>query len=700
MLRQIISSEDLGIVLVGTLKISQNSGRLQLVDATGRIDVIVPDLISNADVGNIYEVKDYRVFLEGFPSWSDSCQVQKDASFSCKSILSNLPHRRELNQLAFPDDPEISNRSSSFAEAIIIPYYLFLSGDNGDAELTSDYRNQLKSHLGSADKKNCLDLIQFKRQKTAHGSNGVFPHSSMEIFGGSALEISCSVAVRSINDKSFIPGILSCLNKKCCPVDSLSGQKVLLEFTSESFNEYQIGIYYIMKYSNNNVHGKALLITSQTPLRSLSFTSGGIMQKNGPPQDHRVEVSPVRRDEVSFRKSSVESDEVLFESSPGGKLDSLSDLQLHLSIDSNHLLEARKALENGLIRSIATLGEAVGVSSCTQNMMEALRHPLGAPDHSCQLPEGNLISLCGDIAAVHSLYHNSVNCKTYSNFGIIGYIHQKVQSSICIHVHEGRHMVRIHGTICSSAYPVGMGPGANATFHRVLVTEYNVVQHDNDGFFLRPPNSDILNADHRDIVSSKLLSQLIQYSEDTKPIRLRCRIGRLQVVAVLILVLEKETKKFQRPRSEEQSKTAAVSILLAGFVLDDGSSSCCCWANGDRAAMLLRLHEKNGSHKKCEKAQHNRSKTFTRDLEKILIKHNRIVVKNCGTRLDSSFPDLIFSTSSNKAICCSDERLLRSIIMKSCHGSVLVSSSVHISGNDILFLAFSLVHEIHLLSSS
>uniref|UniRef100_A0A0A9D6F1 CST complex subunit CTC1 n=1 Tax=Arundo donax TaxID=35708 RepID=A0A0A9D6F1_ARUDO len=53
--KRIILSEDLDFVLVGSIKASPLSGRLQLVDSTGCIDVIVPDLPSNESLYGIYE---------------------------------------------------------------------------------------------------------------------------------------------------------------------------------------------------------------------------------------------------------------------------------------------------------------------------------------------------------------------------------------------------------------------------------------------------------------------------------------------------------------------------------------------------------------------------------------------------------------------------------------------------------------------
>ncbi|KAL3514557.1 hypothetical protein ACH5RR_027274 [Cinchona calisaya] len=44
--RKIFLSQDTGVVLLGNLKVSLSSGRLQLVDATGSIDVVIPGIPS------------------------------------------------------------------------------------------------------------------------------------------------------------------------------------------------------------------------------------------------------------------------------------------------------------------------------------------------------------------------------------------------------------------------------------------------------------------------------------------------------------------------------------------------------------------------------------------------------------------------------------------------------------------------------
>ncbi|RDX94494.1 CST complex subunit CTC1, partial [Mucuna pruriens] len=54
--RRIVRSEDIGIVLLGYLKIDPSTRRLRLVDATGGIDILIPDLPLTWNPNEIYEM--------------------------------------------------------------------------------------------------------------------------------------------------------------------------------------------------------------------------------------------------------------------------------------------------------------------------------------------------------------------------------------------------------------------------------------------------------------------------------------------------------------------------------------------------------------------------------------------------------------------------------------------------------------------
>ncbi|CAL5385136.1 unnamed protein product [Camellia sinensis] len=79
--KRILHSEDMGVVLIGQAKISPSSGRLQLIDVTGSIDVIIPDLPSTWNINNIYEVNEFSLVMEGIPEKVDCSGLHLNESF-------------------------------------------------------------------------------------------------------------------------------------------------------------------------------------------------------------------------------------------------------------------------------------------------------------------------------------------------------------------------------------------------------------------------------------------------------------------------------------------------------------------------------------------------------------------------------------------------------------------------------------------
>lgn len=63
--RNIILGVELDVVLVGSLKVCEATGKLQLVDAMGALDVIVPDLQSSTDLHCVYQISEYKLVMEG-----------------------------------------------------------------------------------------------------------------------------------------------------------------------------------------------------------------------------------------------------------------------------------------------------------------------------------------------------------------------------------------------------------------------------------------------------------------------------------------------------------------------------------------------------------------------------------------------------------------------------------------------------------
>lgn len=123
-------------------------------------------------------------------------------------------------------------------------------------------------------------------------------------------------------------------------------------------------------------------------------------------------------------------------------------------------------------------------------------------------------------------------------------------------------------------------------------------------------------------------------------------------------------------------------ILFYSPFVDDGSSSCCCWANAERAATLLRLHEKlpqrtfdsNDWRLKGFKTDNSVCNSIIFQLERILKNHDRITVKNYGSFFDSSNQDLAVSVSSENALSSSDESFIKLVVYNACFGTLWVSS--------------------------
>ncbi|CAI8606844.1 unnamed protein product [Vicia faba] len=740
--RRIISSEDVGIVLLGYLKIDPLTRRLQLVDATSGIDVLIPDLPLTWNSNDIFEVTNYDVIVDGIDELAD--QLEFSESLSCRMIFNCIQMRREFSTSFFvyclwrnvkcrnsPLYPCInsknetkvlesgsydllrvshkfppqekhsnnvrSNKSSTFVEAILLPYILLLDGKPGLSCPCGVYGDQTIELSKDCFNYNNEEQDSIKRQKlikkSVNTSTDEFHTSVYELNacsnsfreskenrncdGLSSLDISCMVTFRGLKKENVVcPALLrSTSPRKDTGFNSKpTAKNVLLEFSSDRFLKYQllqIGGYYIIEHNakdcfnttNDADFGSSgtakFVIDYGKHIWSLAFISDDVLFKDksayAPVEDSSPPVTDVVLPKVQIEKQLL---------SPNGDSSGVcSDVCLYLPVNLTALLEnIIIESEDGKIKKFATSEQSA--NSCFNiGTAVALPNFCSRPQSSNLFPEGELISFKGNVVDIHDFSSGFCNsCTSGASLdalqmkGLVG-----TRGNLCIHVLVHHDIVSIFGSISKHAFPTGFGPGATATFHRILdaraqkfmllpvsFIEINSIEvfdkKCSDRLSTLRPLKDAYGACQDSF--SCLISQLLQ-CQSQKQIVLRCR-----VIAVIVLVLERKTKNLYA-NTKMNSKGILLDIPLACFLLDDGSSSCCCWANAERAATLLRLQEELST---------------SYHLGKILKKHKRITVRNHGSFIDFPYQDVVVSVASGDTLNSSNENLIKHIIFNACVG--------------------------------
>ncbi|XP_054786835.1 CST complex subunit CTC1 isoform X2 [Prosopis cineraria] len=741
--RRIISSEDVGCLLLGYLKIAPSTGRLQLVDATGSIDVLIPDLPLTWDPSELYEVMDYNIIMDGIPELVDHLEFYDTKTLSCGAIfnckftqatkdLSILIHahflwknvkcrnfplyfypsmKNESKILEpgnyhllrvshkFPQLQKMSSTSSTFIEALLLPWNLLLTGQDG---------NQCSKGLIKKHKENGIcgytdgkEQVPIKRQKLVNESkdsllkdeagysicefracSSSFSNSEQQgPINLSSHQIPCQVTFRNIphkniNNSAILQSTSSVVEKGA---DSQQiGRKIFVEISSESFLNYQIGDFYAIKHYKKDCFctlkdaqsgSSVKVLDSLKYLWSLSFLS------DEGPHCHRSADSSTK-DILSPSNNGV----LLKDGNAPGIS---SDVCLHIPANLKDLLDYNFLGTEGQGQTSAISDKNFINSLTTEAFAASFPQSSGCLFPSCLFPEGNLISLQGHVIGSHdvsSSMNNSCLSRTGLNAlqlkGSVG-----ARSSLCIHVLVDRHIVKIFGLVRKHAFPTGFGPGVCATFHRILdmrghneflllpvsfIAIKSVILHDEPNSDRPPSIRPTYTCDASgDTLFSGLISELNQCPSH-KQTWLRCR-----VVAVFVLVLERNATGCDL-RAKNNALVPLFDISLAGFVLDDGSSPCCCWTNGDRAATLLRLHEKlpkSGYWSlKLAGISDNTSSTAADHLVRILKTHKGITVKNYGSCFKLASQNHVVSAIHGEELCRSDERLLKFIVFNSCFG--------------------------------
>ncbi|KAK8972926.1 hypothetical protein V6N11_057427 [Hibiscus sabdariffa] len=373
----------------GNLKlISPSSGRLQLVDMTDSIDVVIPDLPSFWDHNSIFEVIDYFLIVEGMHE-SDLPELSSDDSSLPRSIFQGFPSARKSNLKIFvyfhlrnatcrnrpiyppiASEDELSDTKSGkfhliyitrkvrptchsmklersvFAEAIVMPWYLFLAGKDGS---THQDKFLIDCTVG-----NHADHSSSKRQKidcASTLSGTCFKDNFCRCGDQSCLrtsfshEIPCSATIQGVNNFIFTSSGTLYRIKANAKIKVCKGRakKFFLAFASECDLKYQllqIGGVYLMKHHKEgplcnikNVSLKVVTVpvTPGTYLRRLSFSSEDLTT------DKSLHNS-------SLCNEVITKDQVLAVASGS----SISDIHLHVSSSLTGLFESDiKELRNG-----------------------------------------------------------------------------------------------------------------------------------------------------------------------------------------------------------------------------------------------------------------------------------------------------------------------------------------------------------------
>ncbi|KAL8523974.1 hypothetical protein ACS0TY_013800 [Phlomoides rotata] len=300
-IKRVLCSEEIGVLVLGTLKISLSTGRLQLVDATGSVDIVL-DLPATWASEKIFEAKDFKIIIEGIPPKLVDMDSTIYQPLSCQSLFSNaLPlerlkksiylchcpsdensesrshffHRREKNSLDFDSGKyhllvlthkfpvlqkflgDLPNRSNMFAEAIVLPWYLLVYGKHKDSVMTMVYPGHCKNSVGNFARSQ--KHLAHKRCKCEQNSAEVSKHSLNDAENGlssfcSSHSSSCIENTSVSNNWLEFPfltagkgvnlhwkGMLHSTDEHSEFISDckLPRRKILLEFGLDSFCEYE-----------------------------------------------------------------------------------------------------------------------------------------------------------------------------------------------------------------------------------------------------------------------------------------------------------------------------------------------------------------------------------------------------------------------------------------------------------------------------
>ncbi|KAG6674780.1 hypothetical protein I3842_15G062100 [Carya illinoinensis] len=471
--RKILTSDDIGIILLGSLKISPSSGRLQLVDVTGSIDVLIPDLPSTWNANSIYEVIHYRLVIEGAPNLVDRLGLLDNGPFSCRSIFQRISPAREINLTVyiyfhwaevtrknlpfypsidwkddlkkleggtfhllyvthkFPvpykvhGDPAIPDRSSLYVEALVLPWDLYFV-EEGLVNLEKVSGEQLEECPEHSANEN-YERVSLKRRKSDHAlirasSSGVmleFCKSSSELSARSYSSTQSNEEPRCCNSNSYE---ISCL----VTVRGVNGNRAVSS-----------GIMHCTRL-NLNTGGSCRSSMQKVLLefKSESFVKYQLLQIGGHyiTRHHRDDlfcnfkaVSGVKvhvTSEAHLWSLSYASDGVIPENN-SSYYPTLNSFFRNNEVLSEDRIELQVSTQNSLrtcsdvhlcfpAHLIGLFEENIkgleeGLAKATLTTKELANASLSIGSPNCLFPEGKFSSLQGQVVSVHSTDDSSID---------------------------------------------------------------------------------------------------------------------------------------------------------------------------------------------------------------------------------------------------------------------------------------------------
>lgn len=219
----------------------------------------------------------------------------------------------------------------------------------------------------------------------------------------------------------------------------------------------------------------------QSRFWSLAITFNGTINIKQTIGDQSIGVSSVKMDEPFSRKA-VNNEIKLVHTWN----DFHQYCDFHLKFHCDEKMDEYNSFCNVFNELCSYSNEVLSISSFIKTRVPKM--PSGSSNlQRDKLVQGDLISLQGKVENIHPY-----GCKKEK------FMVGNEKSSICIHVTDDNHrvnanliifnltgicllgipfhgiilQVRLFGYLSKYGYPVGLGPGASATFHRVLLTQY------------------------------------------------------------------------------------------------------------------------------------------------------------------------------------------------------------------------------------